>query len=166
MGANDSKIILGQKPDGTFTAVKVDESGQLVTTGSSGGSSSVQITNGSGVNATITDVAGKKALDVNVTDITLSHANDSTALGDGSGLITSDVNGSKRSINVASVPLILKNDIGATYSYLGVALPGTATSSANWRIIRETNATGDTAFADGDSNFDNIWNNRNSLSYS
>lgn len=52
-------------------------------------------------------------------------------------------------------------------TYVGEALPGTATSGALWRIqsINETSGTVVT-WADGDSNFDNIWDNREGLSYS
>ena len=53
--------------------------------------------------------------------------------------------------------------------YRGRALPGTLESVASWRIERITIAVdGDvtTVFADGDDLFDNIWNNRASLSYS
>jgi len=54
-------------------------------------------------------------------------------------------------------------------TYRGDALPGTATSAAAWRVQRMTlQSDGDIAivFADGNDNFDNIWDNRLSLSYS
>ena len=53
--------------------------------------------------------------------------------------------------------------------YKGTANPGTATSAAAWRMERITIATdGDVSilYADGNDNFDNIWDNRASLSYS
>ena len=55
--------------------------------------------------------------------------------------------------------------------YIGEALPGTATSSATWRIKRiNTNAGTDNdieiKYADGDSNFNNIWDDHLSLTYS
>jgi hypothetical protein len=58
--------------------------------------------------------------------------------------------------------------VGTTTIYIGEAQPGTATSAASWRVKRVV-FTGDdstTLFADGNSNFDNIWDNRASLSYS
>lgn len=61
------------------------------------------------------------------------------------------------------------DQVNSTTAYAGKALPGTLTSSANWQIKKLTFGTdGDvtTQFADGDSNFDNIWDNRASLSYS
>jgi len=54
-------------------------------------------------------------------------------------------------------------------TYRGDALPGVATSAASWRVQQMTmQSDGDIAvlFADGDDNFDNIWDNRLSLSYS
>lgn len=60
----------------------------------------------------------------------------------------------------------LRYDEGATYTYIGEALPGTATSAASWRIKRLTNADNTIVWADGDSDFDNIYDNRVSLSYS
>lgn len=55
--------------------------------------------------------------------------------------------------------------------YIGEALPGTATSSATWRIKRiNTNAGTDNdieiKYADGDSDFNNIWDDHLSLAYS
>ncbi len=54
-------------------------------------------------------------------------------------------------------------------TYRGDAVPGTATSASLWRVQRMTmQSDGDTeiVFADGDDNFDNIYDNRLSLSYS
>lgn len=148
MSANDSNIILGKKPDGTYTAVKVDENGNLVTTGSSGGSSAVQISDGS-VTATITDVSGKKSLDVNVTDITINKDNDS---------ITT---------HAAQLTTRLDDTSTLNMTYVGEANIGSAESSAVWRIKRIDETSGiKILYADGDSNFDNIWNNRTSLAYS
>lgn len=54
--------------------------------------------------------------------------------------------------------------------YIGEANPGTGKGSAGWRIRKiiydaDGNIT-DIQYADGDANFDNIWNNRASYSYS
>jgi hypothetical protein len=51
--------------------------------------------------------------------------------------------------------------------YIGLAKPGTATSSAGWQIKKLTYSGTDVVsilFADGDTKFDNIWDNR-STSY-
>lgn len=61
------------------------------------------------------------------------------------------------------------DDTGTTL-YQGWAEPGTATSSAGWRIrkVVSSGTPTDTSitWADGDRNFNNIWDNRAALSYS
>jgi len=60
------------------------------------------------------------------------------------------------------------NSGDATITYIGYAAAGTATSAASWRIA-EINVTGtatEIQFADGNTNFDNIWDNREALVYS
>lgn len=56
----------------------------------------------------------------------------------------------------------------STITYVGYAAAGTATSSASWRIFRITSSGDATSIdtADGDISFNNIWDNRESLSYS
>lgn len=57
--------------------------------------------------------------------------------------------------------------VTATTFYLGKATPGTATSSASWSIMRIDESAGTvTTWADGNADFDNVWDNRQSLSYS
>jgi hypothetical protein len=60
------------------------------------------------------------------------------------------------------------DDAGSGVTYQGWAVPGPTTSSAGWRIKRITQTGDDYAivFADGNANFDNIWDNRAGLSYS
>lgn len=60
------------------------------------------------------------------------------------------------------------DDTGTGTIYQGWAAPGTATSAASWRIrkVVETSSDFSMTMADGNSNFDNIWDNRASLSYS
>lgn len=58
--------------------------------------------------------------------------------------------------------------VGETVIYKGEALPGSLTSASVWRV-RKLTLTGDDVaetWADGDSNFDNVWDDRVSLSYS
>jgi|GEM_PF-3341645 hypothetical protein len=55
----------------------------------------------------------------------------------------------------------------STTFYLGTAATGTATSAASWAIQKITTASGvQMLWADGNSTEDNIWDNRESLSYS
>lgn len=53
-------------------------------------------------------------------------------------------------------------------TYIGTASIGAATSAASWQIVKLTEASliTQTTYADGDDNYDNIWDNRDSLSYS
>ena len=58
----------------------------------------------------------------------------------------------------------------AQVMYVGYAIPGSATSSAVWQIRKIDESGSPTtlalSFADGNQSFDNIWDNRASLSYS
>lgn len=61
------------------------------------------------------------------------------------------------------------DQVDDTLAYLGDAAVGSSISTASWRIQKlEFGVTGSVTitFADGNTNFDNIWNNRASLSYS
>lgn len=53
------------------------------------------------------------------------------------------------------------------YTYVGRAELGTASSAAAWRIKRIYNNGSEVqvAFADGNASYDNVWDNRASLSY-
>ena len=63
--------------------------------------------------------------------------------------------------------LLLVDSENTNISYSGKALAGSATSSAIWQIkkINETSGIVIT-WADGNTDFDNIWDNRKDLSYS
>lgn len=55
----------------------------------------------------------------------------------------------------------------ATLTYVGKALPGATGSAASWKIFRVDTSSGLViTHADGNANFDNVWDNRASLSYS
>jgi hypothetical protein len=61
------------------------------------------------------------------------------------------------------------NSGNAAIVYVGKAYPGSAEGDAAWQIQRITNAGTDDAkveFADGNTNFDNNWTNREALTYS
>lgn len=60
------------------------------------------------------------------------------------------------------------DEADANTTYIGSADPGSATSAAAW-LIKKISVSGSATaitYADGNSNFDNIWDNRTSLSYS
>ena len=68
-----------------------------------------------------------------------------------------------------SVPYATElDDAGGGVTYVGIATPGTAASAASWQVKRITEVGADISieWADGDALFNNIWDNRASLSYS
>ncbi len=67
---------------------------------------------------------------------------------------------------VSSPPMSIRLDDGATYLYVGKAAMGAATSAASWQIARITQTDTTMLWCDGDGNFNNVWDNRASLSYS
>ena len=58
------------------------------------------------------------------------------------------------------------DDASATVSYVGEAAAGSAESAAAWRVKRIDESAGTSIlWADGDTNFDNVWDDRTSLTY-
>lgn len=60
------------------------------------------------------------------------------------------------------------DEVSSSVLYIGTAKIGTATSSALWQVQKVTvvgTVTG-IFWADGNSNYDNVWDNRASLTYS
>ena len=171
MGAKPDVIVVGQKPDGNYVPLKTNSNGELIVAGSiGGGSSALQITDGVN-NATITDVAGKKALDVNVADIQIDHSNDSVKIGDGTRFADiSPVNG-KNALHVTEAKqefITLIDEPDENTIYIGKASPGASGASAVWQIKRITfsGAITQNLFAGGVTTFSQVWNNRTSLLYS
>lgn len=120
-----------------------DEANQALRT-----SGDAVIVGAGGASATTTNVAGKESLDVNVTALTLTAEDDKIET---------------RSIAMKTAV----DEASATVTYVGEAAPGSATSGALWRIKRITISGTETLveWADGNGNFDNVWNNRASLTY-
>lgn len=69
------------------------------------------------------------------------------------------------SLTTSSPSLDLQVDDTGTYTYLGNATPGTATSASSWRIKRVTNASGVITHADGSSLFNKSWDSRAGYTY-
>lgn len=68
-----------------------------------------------------------------------------------------------------SVPYATRVDeVSGGVTYIGEADPGESAADATWRIKRLTETGPDIviAWADGNANFDNVWNDRLGLSYS
>lgn len=62
---------------------------------------------------------------------------------------------------------IEEDSVNINLSYVGKSATGSVTSTATWQIQRLDETTGLTQeWADGNSNFDNVWDDRESLSYS
>lgn len=59
------------------------------------------------------------------------------------------------------------DEASSTITYYGLASPGTATSSAKWRILRKQVVGNITKYryANASAEFDQIWDNRASLDY-
>lgn len=62
---------------------------------------------------------------------------------------------------------LLIDEVDTNTTYVGEAVVGTTASEAKWRIrkvfINGTNTT--VLYADGNANWDNVWDDRESLSY-
>lgn len=77
------------------------------------------------------------------------------------GELIVDTGGGELAVNVQ------ENSGDSNILYVGKATIGTATSAASWQIMRVNTTTGTVVdFADGDDSYDNIFDNRESLSYS
>lgn len=66
-------------------------------------------------------------------------------------------------------PVTMRIDAAdSTTTYIGEAIVGSVTSGAIWRIkkIVASGSLTSILFADGNQNYDNVWDNRASLSYS
>jgi hypothetical protein len=70
-----------------------------------------------------------------------------------------------QTFDAANVQIVDTNADGNTY--FGNASPGTLTSAGSWQIQRmSTSGTAQTfKYADGDVSYDNVWDNRTSLTY-
>lgn len=88
-----------------------------------------------------------------------------------------EVNGSPFSLGqkgqAASLPITNSTDtlridqVSSTLTYIGSAIAGSATSAAVWQVKKIDSSSGTSIlFADGDIGYDNVWDDRGSLSYS
>lgn len=79
------------------------------------------------------------------------------------------VNANADSIEIRNQPLalLLDDTTTANNTYVGEAAVGASTAASTWRIKRINETSGIVLqWADGNGNFDNIWDNRTSLTYS
>jgi hypothetical protein len=101
-------------------------------------------------------------------DATQGALADVAVHGDASGSLSAKLRGLLASLDYYTEAVAY--DANGNIQYKGWAAPGTAKASAGWRIMKITydgsqNIT-DKQWADGDLQFNNIWNNREGLSYS
>lgn len=70
-------------------------------------------------------------------------------------------------IGCAGSALLTDKTTTASTTYIGSASIGSLTSAAVWQIFKIADSSGDKTitWADSDNSFDNIWDNRASLSY-
>jgi len=80
------------------------------------------------------------------------------------------VTNNKLDVNSTAVDVVYATRIdeaSATVTYIGKAATGSATSTSVWQVQKIDTTTGTViTWADGNGNFDNVWDNRASLSYS
>lgn len=87
---------------------------------------------------------------------------------DASGNLTYPQIAIANSLPVTDTQLAIQIDTASsTLTYIGKALPGIATSAASWQVKKIDSTSGTSiTWASGNSNFDKVWDNRASLSYS
>ena len=143
------------------TKVGVDLKFRAIDAGSSKITVSYNAGNGT-VEIDRADIAANELTDIDTA--TTPPTNGDVLQWDGSKWVPADV---------SELPQYIKEvdfDLGNNYIYVGEAVPGTATSAASWRVTRTEFVGSDEdvvkLFADGNANFDNIWDNRASLRYS
>lgn len=80
-----------------------------------------------------------------------------------------DVSTGRRLKYVQDVPLkTIIDEASATVTYIGEAVPSATVSQPLWRIKKIDSTTNPTTiyFADANDDFDNVWNDRATLTYS
>jgi hypothetical protein len=84
-------------------------------------------------------------------------------------LMVDDGMGDTRQLSVddyKSISTVRLDSASATVTYVGEAAAGSAEGDAVWRIKKIDESVGlSIKWADGNTNFDNIWTNRASLTY-
>jgi hypothetical protein len=109
-------------------------------------------------------------------DKRLNTANSTTSPGAIASDVTGETVGTKRALHVydlagsGATKYAIRTDKTTTVgtTYVGYAAVASANSSAVWQIFKMVDSLGDLTitYADGNSDFDNVWNDRASLTYS
>lgn len=117
------------------------------------------------IRASCTGLTGTAHVDIGATDAAsiVHNIAKETTLAD---ILDNQTNGTQ----IAAVPIytIKVDEVSSTVTYIGKAVAGSSGASAIWQVSKMlvTGSVTEILFADGNTNFDNIWNNRASLSYS
>jgi len=83
-----------------------------------------------------------------------------TTSGQGTDVFVTNLSGTDQAVRL--------DVVSSTVTYVGKAVVGASTAAAVWKVFRMTTASdGDLTieYADGDADFDNVWDNRAGLSY-
>jgi hypothetical protein len=105
---------------------------------------------------------------LNTGDIEIGAVEIKDGTTDTRGVVTSDgVNNAQVVMNSDYVVNLSTDSGDVNVTYVGKATVGATTASASWQI-KQLDETTDLVmtYADGDNSYDNVWNNRESLSYS
>lgn len=159
-------------PDSTGVDVSTD----TISGGVADGDDVQRVKVGYGVNGEYADLEEKPATENTLLvaegrllDIVNAVANTDANMADVAtrmSLFMANTDGS--SVYATPAPFAVRVDEASpTVTYAGFAAVGTATADPLWRIKKITDSSGDVTveWADGDANFNNIWDNRASLTY-
>ena len=83
--------------------------------------------------------------------------------------ITGTTSGDKRGLDVANIVYkTMLDEASASITYVGKAAAGSLLSASVWQILKleQVGTVLVSTHADGNTNFDNVWDNRASLTYS
>lgn len=131
----------------------------------------LEVTNELGQTYVFADSAGRRQIAAGTTQI-ISDQEWSTVISAqrGPGKLNPSLGspgggGGATTLTVYAVKL---DEVGGGITYVGEALPGVLASGSTWRIKRITEVGPDItiAWADGDSLFNNVWDNHLTLTYS
>ena len=180
VGVSGSVAVTGPLTDAELRATAVPVSGTVTANAGTGpfpvsdngGSLTVDGTVAVSGTVAVTDNAGSLTVDNGGTfAVQAAQSGTWTVTGTGGTFPVTDSGGSLTvdgtvTANATAYATRLE-EVSSTLSYIGDAVPGTATATAAWRVKRlDTSAGVVLTYADGNANFDNTWDGRAGFSYS
>lgn len=98
-------------------------------------------------------------------EVVITHLDDSIKIGNGTYFMEVNSDGSTSTSSAAYSTRI--DEVSSAVTYFGKAGLGAAEGSAIWQISKLTisGTVSTLVYADGNKNFDNVWSNRASLTY-